>query len=295
MRTMPLAAALLCACHGAPPRIAADVRPEDLALPARPVPPAVTLPDGIRVRAASLNCHGGQDASAEAIGAALRALDADVVGLQEADGPLPAAIAAAAGFAYVYGEGEALLSKTPLEEAQQVELKNGRSFASALTTISGVRFSVYSAHLGWSLSGLKQHREFADEVLAKDTVPHVLLIGDFNDEHGSPQIDALETQVVNAWTQLGWIPGDRISWPATYFDGTEGSQLIDQIFSGRALPALALDGDVIELSPPISDHKPVVATLCIRATSPSRATRSRRSATRSATCRPSRSGRRICS
>jgi endonuclease/exonuclease/phosphatase family metal-dependent hydrolase len=179
------------------------------------------------------NLYGGNYATAEAIGAFLATQDLDLVGLQECPADYLAPIAAAAGFEHMGGAGVALLSRTPLIGLETVALRSGRSFVHATTEIAGVAFSVYVAHLGWNLDGDRQCREFVDEHLAADPLPHLLLVGDFNDEHLSSQIAILEELVADAATAAGCYPGQRISWPATRFDDTEGSQLIDLIFFRR--------------------------------------------------------------
>lgn len=259
-RPLLLAAlALALACDR--PAIPDGLTGADLELPAHPAVTPPTLPPGIRVRALTLNLHGGEDATPEAIAATLRSVGADLVGLTECPDDLGQRLATLAGYAHAEGEGEVILSRTELSGFAQVELASGRSFAHAETLIGGVTFSVYAAHLGWNVAGLRQHREFTDRYLATDPRAHLVLMGDFNDEHLSKQIGVLEEQVADAWTALGWLPGERISWPAAGFDGSEGSQLIDLIFFKRALPALVLDGDVLNVVPPLSDHKPAWADL----------------------------------
>lgn len=251
--------AFLFACGR--PSIPSALSPQQLVLDPHPLGPAPSLPEGVRVRALTLNVHGGADAAPEAIAAFLRGQDPDVIALTECPAVLAQQLASLASYPFVVGEGEVLLSKTALEDFAQVNLDAGRSFAHAETTLGGVRFSLYAAHLGWNVSGLLQCREFTDRFLAKDPRAHLLLLGDFNDEHLSKQIGVLEEQVTDAFTAVGWLPSDRISWPSTGFDGTEGSQLIDLLFFSRALPALVLDAGVVNVVPPLSDHKPVWAEL----------------------------------
>lgn len=252
--------ALFAACSPAR-RFEAPPDPAALVLPAHPPVPVPALPDGTRLRVATLNLHGGADASAERIGAFLASLDLDVVGLQECPSDCVRAVAAAGGFPFADGNGEALLSKTPLDGFTRVDLAQGRSFVHATTTVGGRAFSVYSAHLGWRVAGNLQCREWLDLHVARDPNPYLVALGDFNDEQGSSQIRILDELLEDAWTRLGWYPGQRISWPASGFDGSEGSQLIDFVFFPRALGALVVEGDVVNVSPPLSDHKPAWADL----------------------------------
>jgi hypothetical protein len=124
-----------------------------------------------------------------------------------------------------------------------------------------VTFSVYAAHIAWDIDGNLQARQIAREVVAADPLAHLVMAGDFNDEHYSTQNDYLDETLIDAATQMGWYPGQHISWPSTGFDETEGAQTIDLVFSRRSLPAIATAVEVMNLSPVLSDHKPVVADL----------------------------------
>ena len=241
--------------------IPGDIDPDTLALPPFDPAPDVNVPDGVTVRAGTYNVYSCQRGTPEAIGAALAPLGLDLLGLEECSADLASRIATAAGFAYVQGDGDALLSRTPLEGFAEIAMGDARSLSHATTVIDGVTFSVYVAHLSWRVEGVKQCVKFANEVLPADPIPHVVMVGDFNDEHGSTQITALEAAMVGAETAMGWHAAQRISWPSTGFDETEGSQLIDMVFFRRAYPAIVVSADVLNLSPTLSDHKPSIAEL----------------------------------
>jgi len=244
-----------------PRRIDPGLTPGELVLPVGPAPEEPALPDGVRLRVMTFNLYGGRFASAEAIGAFLAGQELDLVGLQECPADYLAPIAARTGLAHHGGEGVALLSRTPLADLRLVQLRTGRSFVHATTQLEGVTFSVYVAHLGWNLDGDRQCRELVDDHLAADPVQHLVVMGDFNDEHLSSQIAILEERLADAATSMGWYPGQRISWPSTRFDDTEGSQLIDLVFFRRDLQPLVLGLEVHNLQPVLSDHKPVGAEL----------------------------------
>ncbi len=236
-------------------------------LPTEP-PPPVTLPAGIHVRAGSWNLYGGNWANAATIGAALAPLGLDVVGLQEdPSAAFTADVAAAAGLAFSYygDHGEAILSRTPLTQAEWFTLATGRTFARAHTTIGGVDFAIYSVHTDWNVDGNRDCRELVDSYLSVDPTPYKIVVGDFNDEHFSDQITMLEEVLTDSWTKLGWYPGQRVSWPSKRFDGSEGSQLIDLIFTNTSAGAIVVTGDVVNLTPVPSDHKPVWAELLFSA------------------------------
>ncbi len=243
------------------PSIDTGLTPEDLVLQALPDPPSPPLPQGVTIRVMSYNIFDTRYASAEAIGAMIRTYEPDLVGLQECDDSYLPQIAEAAGMEYYDGYEVAQLSKTPLEGFTQGAPDNGGHFTRSETVIDGVRFVFYNAHLDWNVSGNLEFRQFTDEVIEPETVKHLVLTGDFNDEHYSTQNTMLEEVATDVFTTLGYYPGERISWPSIGFDDTEGSQLIDLIWWRNDYPAIALSADVLNLAPVLSDHKPVIADL----------------------------------
>jgi endonuclease/exonuclease/phosphatase family metal-dependent hydrolase len=242
--------------------IAPGLEPETFVLPPEPAEEPVILPAGIHVRVGSFNVYSAQLSSAEAIGELLGGLELDWVGLQECGAELALEIAAAAGFPHVYGAGTPILSRTPLLNAETHSLTgSSRNVIHAETEIDGVRFSVYNTHLSWDAGGDREARVLVDEHLAEDENPYLVMTGDFNDEHLSTQITILEEVVRDAFTTLGWQSGERISWPSSLFDDSEGSQLIDLVFFPHSPSPLVITGDVLNLHPILSDHKPVITEL----------------------------------
>lgn len=262
-RSLPaLVGALLASVGCGPAAIDPSLKPADLVLPVRAPPSQPTLPPGVRVRALTLNIHGGHDATPAAIAGLLSSLELDLAGLEECPDEVAQAISQLAALPYRVGvEGPVLLSKTPLTATAAVSLAAGRSFVHANTVIGGASFSVYVAHIGWNSEGDRQARELVDLHLRPDPERRLLMMGDFNDEHLSSQNDILEEVVEDVFTASGVYPGQRISWPATEFDGSEGSQLIDLFFYRRDYKALVLRADVLNVAPVLSDHKPAFAEL----------------------------------
>ncbi len=196
------------------------------------------------------------------MGAFFATLALDILVLQESPEGYAAEVAALADLSHVVtGEGRAILSRTPLEDVRHVQLRAGRSFSRATSVIEGLPFSIYCVHIGWNAEGDRQARELIDEHVALDPLPHFIMAGDFNDEHFSSQNNILEEVGTDVWTAIGMYPGERISWPSTAFDGSEGSQLIDLIFYRNIFPAIVLQGEIFNTAPVLSDHKPVFAEL----------------------------------
>ncbi|NOZ01810.1 MAG: hypothetical protein GXP54_07970, partial [Deltaproteobacteria bacterium] len=185
------------------------------------------------------------------------------LGLEECPGDRIDAIAAAAGYEHMaFIDGKALLSRFPLAGTESVALPpGGRSMLRTQIEVKGEAFSVFVAHISWDLAGDEQARVLVDHLKQEEADRQVILVGDFNDEHYSTQINILDEWLMDAATAYGWYPGQRISWPSNGFDDTEGSQLIDLIFFRRDVPALVLDAEVHEMSPLLSDHKAATATL----------------------------------
>lgn len=249
----------LVACTEA--AISPDLSAEDLVLEAKPPAAEVALPAGLRLRVGTWNLHGGGDGSPQDIGAALLALRLDVVGLQECPEDLATAVALAGGFEHhVWADGRALLAHAPLSDPTHHPFAAGRAVLHANLQHGGATFSVYDAHIGWNAEGDLQAKELTETLLEPDTNPYLVMMGDFNDEHYSSQIQIIEARLQEAMFTAGLFP-ERISWPASGFDGSEGSQLIDLIFFSPALRPVVVAADVVNLAPVLSDHKPTWAEL----------------------------------
>ncbi len=62
-------------------------------------------------------------------------------------------------------------------------------------------------------------------------------------------------------SDLGWAPSQRVTWPAFDFYGGEGAQTIDLMFCNKTSKGRLIDGEILNLSPILSDHKPVWGTI----------------------------------
>jgi len=222
----------------------------------------VVLPEGIRVKVGAYNLYGYNWAAPEHFGAFIKELSPDLMALVESDSDKLSATAAEAGYEhYCSSGGRSLMSKTPLAECVTIDLVDDRSLLRTETEIGGVTFAVYVFHISWNVAGNRQTRQFIDEIFTSETRSHVIIMGDFNDEVLSRQIDILGEQLADAFTAWGWYPGERITWPSQGFDDTEGAQTIDLIMFRKALLPIVLGADAVNMSPVLSDHKPVWAEL----------------------------------
>ncbi len=237
--------------------------PDGLHMDANDETDAFDMPDGVKVRAASYNLYGYHWSDAAHFGALIKEMNPDLMALVESNEDQVQAVAEAAGYEYwcTNGDGRSLLSKTPLATCETITLVGGRTLLRTETEIDGVTFAVWVMHIDWDIIGNRQTRDFMDNHFVNETRSHVIMMGDFNDEHLSRQINILEEQLADAFTAYGWYPGERVTWPAQYFDDTEGSQTIDIIFFRKSLRPIVLDADAVNMSPVLSDHKPVWADM----------------------------------
>lgn len=224
---------------------------------------AFDMPEGVKVRAASYNLYGYHWSDAAHFGALIKEMNPDLMALVESNEDQVDALASAAGYEHycTNGDGRSLLSKTPLAQCETITLIGGRTLLRTETEIDGVTFAVWVMHIDWDVIGNRQTRDFMDNYFVNESRSHVILMGDYNDEHLSRQINILEEQLADAFTAYGWYPGERVTWPAQYFDDTEGSQTIDLIFFKKSLRPIVLAADAVNMSPVLSDHKPVWAEM----------------------------------
>lgn len=219
--------------------------------------------DEISITAGSYNLHGGQEASAQQIGAGLAAHGPfDVFALQECPDGYAQPIAEALGMDFFFSGGQAIMSTTPLKNPEHIVLANShRHILHSDIEIDGTPFSVYGVHIGWNQGGDDEASQIIDPILKNDPADRIVLMGDWNEEYGSTQVAILNQRLADGWSSLGVHPSARTSWPAAGFYGGEGQQLIDNVYFNKEAGACAVAGEIINFSPPLSDHKPQWITL----------------------------------
>ncbi len=200
-------------------------------------------------------------AATTAMGQFIARQGADLVSLQEVPNTFYRdTVARLAGFPHKsrLELGKTILSRTPIEEEQVIPLIDDRSLLRITTTFEGIKLSIYGVHISWDAEGDAQAKQIIDTYLPRDLNPRKIFLGDFNDEHFATQNIILESALCDAWTDLGVRPGARTSWPATGWSGSEGHQLIDLLLYDPAGGIFPLGGEILNLAPPLSDHRPVV-------------------------------------
>ena len=223
--------------------------------------------------------HGrGMDDSVNLARAAnvLRALQPDIVGLQEVDDRVrrsgsvdeAATLGGTLGMEHAFGAfmeyqggnyGLAILSRFPITRATPVRLPDGNEPRVAL--IAEIRLpdartiAVVNVHFDWVSDDAFRFAQASALAAVLDTisVPYILL-GDFNDEPGSRTLTLFQQRAV----ELAKPASDRLT-----FSSTEPVKEIDFVF---AAPAAAWGGGSARpvTEPMASDHRPVLATVTLR-------------------------------
>jgi endonuclease/exonuclease/phosphatase family metal-dependent hydrolase len=188
---------------------------------------------------------------------------ADVLLLQEMDGPGVDRIAQALGMNFVYfpasrepkgqtDRGNAILSPWPIEESRKILLPHpsriihrGRVAVTAVVTIDGKPVQVYCVHLGSPIGISGGKRRVQAEVVLADAERSpgpTIIAGDFN-SHG----------IGNALVERGYV------WATRSVGKTVGFFSFDHVFL-KGFSGQVTAGVVREVNN-ASDHRPVWATL----------------------------------
>jgi beta-glucosidase-like glycosyl hydrolase/endonuclease/exonuclease/phosphatase family metal-dependent hydrolase len=265
----------------------------------------LTWPAGeSRLTVASYNIHAGAGEDnvfdLERTAAAIKALDADVVGLQEVDvhwgarsewrdtiAELAEKLGLHAGFAPIYDfdppeagaprqqYGVGVLSRFPLVRTENHPITRlstqdpnpvpapAPGFLEAELDVRGRRVHVYVTHLDYRADPAVRQAQVADTVaiLAADpAADRQILVGDFNAEPGAPELAGLWTAVSDSWTTASHTTGGPSTYPAV-----TPVKRIDFVTVG---PKIRVRDAAVPPRPGVteaSDHRPVVANLFLQA------------------------------
>jgi endonuclease/exonuclease/phosphatase family metal-dependent hydrolase len=206
----------------------------------------------------------------------LRALDPDLIGLQEVDervrrsDAVPQAdslgqllgMESAFGAFMPYQDGEyglAILSRHPIVRAHPLRLPDGNeprvALLAELVLPGADTIVVVTVHFDWVRNDTLRHAQAVALAAVLDTLarPYVL-VGDFNDQPGSRTLELFTTRATEAAKPVD----DRFT-----FSSTEPTQEIDFIFASPASAWRVGAARVID-EPLASDHRPVIARLARR-------------------------------
>jgi len=232
----------------------------------------------IHVRVAAYNVEFGKNATPEQIGEMFKPYNLDIIGFNEVpDGDWTARVGKVLGMHHSYvgkissanhkDKYKSILSRTPLEATVEHELSverrrswNPSSVVRAVTQIDGIPISFYSLHICRSGKSDGHAYKIAKEVLPKDKIDRVILLGDFNNQMGDDAIRTIEEAGMRAtWADLKIDVSKEFTYNA--LDSKKNHGVIDHIFYNTGSRASARDGGIIELKKALSDHKPVWAEI----------------------------------
>ncbi|TCN38713.1 beta-glucosidase-like glycosyl hydrolase [Kribbella orskensis] len=253
-----------------------------------------------RLTVASYNIHAGAgvdnvfdlDRTAQAI----KALDADVVGLEEVDvhwdarsqwrdtiAELAEKLGMYAGFAPIYdldppaaGQprrqyGVGVLSRFPLQRTENHPITRlstqdpnpvpapAPGFLEAELDVRGRRVHVYVTHLDYRADPSVRLAQVDDtvKILARDSKKDLqLLVGDFNAEHDAPELAKLWRRLDDSWTEAAATTGGPATYPAV-----TPVKRIDFVTVGAGF---RVQHAAVPQESTASDHRPVVADLYFR-------------------------------
>jgi endonuclease/exonuclease/phosphatase family metal-dependent hydrolase len=208
--------------------------------------------------------------------AAIQALDAGIVALQEVDRGVersggsaqPDSLGAWLGLEHAFGAffpyqggeyGLAILSRYPIHRTTALRLPDGNEPRVALLVEvalpSGARVTVVNVHFDWVADDTFRYAQVEALAAVLDTIAGpVILLGDFNDVPGSRALRRLTERFV----AVAKTPDDRYT-----FSSASPEKEIDHILLGppaRWQPAVAR----VVHDPLTSDHRAVVATIHLR-------------------------------
>ncbi|MFD3403084.1 glycoside hydrolase family 3 N-terminal domain-containing protein [Kribbella sp. NPDC058693] len=257
-------------------------------------------PKQTRLTVASYNIHAGAgednvfdlDRTAQA----LKALDADVIGLQEVDihwdarsqwldtlSELATKLGMHSAFAPIYdfdppaaGQprrqyGVGLLSRFPLIRTENHPITRlstqdpnpvpapAPGFLEAELEIRGRRLHVYCTHLDYRADPAVRQLQVADtvKILAQDRKKDLqVLVGDFNAQADAPELAGLWTRLTDSWTAAGSTVGGPFTYPAV-----SPNKRIDFVTVGTNLNVLRAE---VPAEQAASDHRPMIADLSFR-------------------------------
>lgn len=208
--------------------------------------------------------------------AAIRALEADVVGLQEVDRGVqrsgavdqPHALGEQLGMAHAFGAffpyqggeyGMAILSRFPIRRSEALRLPEGNeprvALFAELELPSGRRVLAVNVHFDWVQSDTFRFAQAQALAAVLDTVSlPIILLGDFNDRPGSRTLELWRER----FATLEKPAEDRFT-----FSSIAPDQEIDHILLGPAAAWTLTRGRVIADSL-TSDHRAVLGRVTLR-------------------------------
>ena len=235
----------------------------------------------IHVRVAAYNVEFGKNATPEEIGKMFKPYNLDIIGFNEVpDGDWTARVGKVVGMKHIYDgkissanhkdKYKSILSRTPLQDTVEHKLSverrrswNPASVASATTKIDGVPVALYSLHICRSKDSDKTGHAYrlAKQVLPEEKTNRVIVLGDFNNNMGDTAMKMLEASGYKpTWKDLKVDVSKEFTYNALKPEQPNAG-VIDHILYSKLPGTKVIDGGIIELKKPLSDHKPVWAEI----------------------------------
>jgi endonuclease/exonuclease/phosphatase family metal-dependent hydrolase len=255
----------------------------------------------VTARVATYNIHAGAGTDdvydLERTASAIRALDADVVGLEEADvhwgdrshwedtvAELGRRLGMRTAFAPIYsldppapGQprrefGVALLSRFPLVSIENHDLTRlstqdpnpvpapAPGFLEAVVQVGGARTHVYVTHLDYRGDPSVRRLQVADTLRILDEDPEgasQVLLGDLNAEASAPELAPLWTRLRDTWAVAPVRDGE----PGLSYPAIGPTKRIDVVSVSPGVEVVDASTQHHPTLVPASDHRAVVATV----------------------------------
>lgn len=241
-----------------------------------------------QIKVAAYNVEYSQNASAEEIGKALKLFDFDVVCFSETpEGDWTKEVGSVLGLNYVVvgkyptaghdNKYKTIISRTPLYDSEEVLMADTlHTVTKAKTKINNIEIVIYSVHFpfGWRDQAhidetTGKITSFANYLKVRQNEDMAVVMGDFNfipsnSENKSPYYEMFVGIGLDVtWKELRIDCTKYNSWDAFKTEDKGNGEVIDHImYNPKKMKAM--EGHIIEMEKPLSDHKPVWATFQIK-------------------------------
>ena len=233
--------------------------------------------DQIRLKVAGYNVEFGKTGSAQQIGEVLKPCNFDIVAFSEVPiGDWTKEAAKVMGMEYVIvgrystvnhkDKYKSIASRTPLYDYEEIQMTDTmHTITKAKTRIGDKEIVIYSVHFP---SGTQRWKipSFVEYMKNREDEEISVLIGDFNfiplnPDHGGDYYQMfVDIGLDVSWKDFGFdITQHNTSNAFRSSEGQEGRVIDHIMYSPQKIKAI--DGGIIEMEAPLSDHKPVWALL----------------------------------
>jgi endonuclease/exonuclease/phosphatase family metal-dependent hydrolase len=241
-----------------------------------------------QIRVAAYNVEYSKNATATEIGEELKSYNFDVVCFSEAPGgDWTKTVGTVLGLNYVVvgkystaghvDKYKTIASRTPLYDFEDVLMADTLHTATrAKTKVNDTEISLYSVHFpfGWRDQAhidetTNKIATFVDYLKNRQNDEVAVVMGDFNFIPSNSETKNmyhemfLEISLEDTWKKLGIDPAKSSTHNAFVPEDQGSGKVIDHIMYNPERMTV-LDGNIIEMEKPLSDHKPVWALLQVK-------------------------------